>query len=302
MKLKINKQTLLFPIVFSIIFYSVAVWRFLATGKVFYLWNFGYIGSALALGIFLTGALPKDQFRLVRRISQLLIGSYLLIYVGIIRKENLQIEGFWYYLFSGVFAGATLHYFIAKIFGPFIFNRGWCGWACWTAMILDLFPWKRPEKEINSKWTKVRYIYFLLILILTIVVYFFMGIQKDVYEKGSIELYWLLIGNIVYYIIGFFLALTLKDNRAFCKYVCPIPVFQKVGAKYSLLKIEINNDKCIECRKCELNCPMQIKLLDYKNKKQRLLSTECIFCNTCTSVCQENAIGPTFKIDKRINN
>ena len=129
-----------------------------------------------------------------------------------------------------------------------------------------------------------------------------MGIQKDVYEKGSIELYWLLIGNIVYYIIGFFLALTLKDNRAFCKYVCPIPVFQKVGAKYSLLKMEINNDKCIECRKCELNCPMQIKLLDYKNKKQRILSTECIFCNTCTSVCQENAIGPTFKIDKRINN
>lgn len=47
----------------------------------------------------------------------------------------MQIEGFWYYLFTGVFEAATIHYAVAKIFGPLIFGRGWCGYACWTAMV-----------------------------------------------------------------------------------------------------------------------------------------------------------------------
>ena len=51
----------------------------------------------------------------------------------------MQIEGFLYYLFTGVFEAATIHYAIAKIFGPLLFGRGWCGYACWTAMVLD-FP------------------------------------------------------------------------------------------------------------------------------------------------------------------
>lgn len=42
----------------------------------------------------------------------------MLIYLGLILKENMQIEGFWYYLFTGVFEAATIHYAIAKIFGP----------------------------------------------------------------------------------------------------------------------------------------------------------------------------------------
>lgn len=49
----------------------------------------------------------------------------------------MQIEGFWYYLFSGVVGAGVLHYLIAKIFGPLLFGRGWCGYACWTAMILS---------------------------------------------------------------------------------------------------------------------------------------------------------------------
>lgn len=42
----------------------------------------------------------------------------MLIYLGIICRENMQIEGFWYYLFLGVFEAATIYYFVAKIAGP----------------------------------------------------------------------------------------------------------------------------------------------------------------------------------------
>ena len=41
-------------------------------------------------------------------------------------------------------------------------------------------------------------------------------------------LFWaFLMGNALYYIIGIILAFKLKDNRAFCKYICPITVFLK---------------------------------------------------------------------------
>ena len=64
-----------------------------------------------------------------RRAAQLLVGLYMLVYLGFICGENMQIEGFWYYLFTGVFEAATIHYAVAKIFGPLFFGRGWCGSA-----------------------------------------------------------------------------------------------------------------------------------------------------------------------------
>jgi formate hydrogenlyase subunit 6/NADH:ubiquinone oxidoreductase subunit I len=36
---------------------------------------------------------------------------------------------------------------------------------------------------------------------------------------------------------------------------------------------------------------MDIKLLDYKEAGQRILSTECIFCETCADVCPTSAIS-----------
>ena len=63
-----------------------------------------------------------------------------------------------------VFEAATIHYAVAKIFGPLIFGRGWCGYACWTAMVLDFLPYKEPnEPRRNLGW--IRYITFAVSLI-----------------------------------------------------------------------------------------------------------------------------------------
>ena len=62
--------------------------------------------------------------KFARRVTQLLVGLYMLVYLGLICRENMQIEGFWYYLFTGVFEAAVIHYAVAKIFGPLLFGRG----------------------------------------------------------------------------------------------------------------------------------------------------------------------------------
>ena len=122
--------------------------------------NFSYIGACLGLGT----ALFTAGKRYARHFVQLAVGSYMLLYLGVISRENMQIEGFWYYLFLGVFEAATIHYAVAKIFGPLLFGRGWCGYACWTAMVLDFLPYKQPQKPRGEKLGVLRYVMFVLSL------------------------------------------------------------------------------------------------------------------------------------------
>lgn len=49
----------------------------------------------------------------------------------------------------------------------------------------------------------------------------------------------------------------LKDNRAFCKYICPITVFLKPMSYYALIRIKCDEDKCINCGKCLRTCPIR---------------------------------------------
>lgn len=140
------KKTI-FPILLWLIFETVAVVLWQAKDNLFYLLNFSYIGTSLAIALLLFARRHPHA----RRVSQLLIGTYMLVYLGLICQENMQIEGFWYYLFTGVFEAATIHYAVAKIFGPLIFGRGWCGYACWTAMVLDFCRFSsRTHREKSS--------------------------------------------------------------------------------------------------------------------------------------------------------
>ena len=66
----------------------------------------------------------------------------------------------------GVFEAATIHYAVAKIFGLLLFGRGWCGYACWTAMVLDFLPDRQPQKPRKEKLGVLHYVMFALSLAL----------------------------------------------------------------------------------------------------------------------------------------
>ena len=265
-------------IIMLIIFEGVAVTLWLTLDNVFYLANFSYIGCAIALGL----ALYANHYRYARRVVQLLVGLYMLIYLGVMSNENMQIEGFWYYLFSGVFEAATIHYAVAKIFGPLLFGRGWCGYACWTAMVLDFLPYKRPQSP-RKKIGFIRYIVFAASLIF-VAALFLLGVPG----KERIMFWSFLTGNALYYGVGVALALALKDNRAFCKYICPITVFLKPMSYYSLTRIKVDETKCVGCGKCKRVCPMNVDVTD--NRRGRANGTECILCMECAENCPKQAI------------
>ena len=194
----------------------------------------------------------------------------------------MQIEGFWYYLFLGVFEAATIHYAVAKIFGPLLFGRGWCGYACWTAMILDLLPYKLPEKP-RKRFGFIRYLVFAGSLV-------FVG-ALFVLAVPNLEriMFWsFLIGNAIYYVVGIALAYLFKDNRAFCKYICPITVFLKPASYYSYMRVTVDPKACISCGKCKKVCPMEVGVNN--NARNRKNATECILCMRCVEECPVKAL------------
>ena len=275
----LQREKSLIPLLLWLLFEGVAVILWKTKDNIFYLFNFSYIGTALAFGLFLF----QSDYKHSRRIVQLLVGSYMLIYLGLISGENMQLEGFWYYLFTGVFEAATIHYAVAKIFGPLIFGRGWCGYACWTAMVLDFLPYKTPRNGRRKNLEKIRYFTFILSLVFVSSL-FLLGV-------GNLEriMFWsFLVGNILYYTVGIALAFGLKDNRAFCKYICPITVFLKPSSYFSLLRIKCNKDKCISCGKCRRVCPMDVDVTD--NSRKRRNGTECILCMECVKNCPKDAL------------
>ncbi len=291
-----NITKLIQPVIIMVVFWVIAVVLWQTTGIIFYLFNFMYIGTAIGVGISLYMALPRRQKHWGRKFTQFLVGVYMLVFLGLLERENMQVEGFFFYLLSGFFAGSIIHYLVAKIAGPLLFNRGWCGWACWTAMILDLLPYRRNKQgRLGKKWGYLRYIHFGLSLGVVLVLWLGLGYRVD--KQSMTELYWLLGGNVFYYASSITLAYLLKDNRAFCKYVCPIPALQKTPGRFALLKVAGDAEKCDECGACVKVCPMDIRIPEYTKNGQRVLSTECIVCFECVNVCAKGALDTTFGWD-----
>jgi polyferredoxin len=251
------------------------IWQ--STGEIMGLMFFGYIGVSVGLGLGLYAALPKKKKPWGRRLSLFLVGTFLIGFTAIYNQENMQIEGLFFGLLGGVFQAAVVH------------------WACWTVMVLDLLPFKRPAGRLPGKWGWLRYLHFALSLGLVLVAYSVFGVRDG--ATGQTALIWYITGNLLYYLIGIILAYALKDNRAFCKYFCPVTVPLKLTSRFSLMKIGGEAEKCTDCRACEKMCPMDIQVPDYIQNNMRVLSTECSQCQTCVTVCAQDTLKLSFGFD-----
>jgi ferredoxin-type protein NapH len=288
-------KKLVIPLTVMLAFWALAVALWRSTGYPQPLFLFGYIGTSVGLGLGLYAILPKKRKPLGRRVSLLLVGTFLLVFVAAMGKENMQIEGVFFGLLGGVYQAAVVHYMIAKLFGPLLFGRLWCGWACWTVMVLDLLPFQRSKGRLPGNWGWLRYAHFGISLGLVLVMWFTFGYRSG--ASGASAITWYVAGNALYYALGIGLAYALKDNRAFCKYLCPVSLPLKLTSRFSLLKIAGDADRCTSCRACEKMCPMDIRIPDYVQNGQRILSTECSLCQTCITVCSKDALRLSFGKD-----
>jgi len=259
------------------------------------------IGLSVSIGFFLSVRLNNPD--LGRKISLSVISLVFLVFLGIMQRENMQIEEtviyLAYFITTGIFTRCLIHYAIAKVVGPVIWGRGYCGWACYTAALLEWLPIKE-NNHIPKKYTYIR----IPVLIISLLIPFILiqtgydyytkhidsSITNFIESKKFDQFVWFLVGYISYYIIGIILAFVFKKRRAFCKIFCPVSLVMKLPSRISLSKKRPSGNKCIKCGKCNDVCPMDIDVRKYIENGQKVTSTECIFCRNCSNVCPVKAI------------
>jgi polyferredoxin len=258
---------------------------------------FPWIGGWITIGLLISAKRNGIAKDLGRRISILMISPIFLIFLGIIQRENLQIEetvfDTIFFLSSGIITPVVLHYAIAKIIGPFIWGRGFCGWACWTAALLEWLPIKE-NLPVSKKYTRIRYLV-LTISILCPLIFILLGYNWQsihVNRNGGNygQLIWFLAGNGIYYLVAICLSIKFKKQRAFRKIVCPISILMKAQTKIALIKKRPSGMKCIKCKVCNQQCPMDVDVMSYISAGKKINSSECILCGKCGNACSQKAI------------
>ena len=84
-------------------------------------------------------------------------------------------------------------------------------------------------------------------------------------------------------VLVIFLIFSLFIDRPFCRWFCVD------GARYGLLSfgriltIKRDNEKCVNCQKCDKSCPMEIKV----SRHNEILNPKCINCLSCIYSCSK---------------
>lgn len=254
----------------------------------------GYLGVSVALGIVLFIVSPPKKRPAARRLIVFLLGLLLFLTTVFSGRGNMQIEGLFFALFISLTHPSVIHFAIAKIVGPTVFGRVWCGWACWFASVFDQLPYRRSRGRLRGHWGWLRSAHLLFSLALVLFFWFGYGYSG---ASGETGLWWFLVGVSLYLCSGILMAIVLKDNRAFCKYACPNAILAKTPSRVAALKVSGNAEKCNECQACVILCPMDINVPQYILNGQRVLSSECTLCMTCINVCPRDALSLSLKAD-----
>jgi polyferredoxin len=242
---------------------------------------------------------PTRRKQTMRRLV-LFTGGLSILAFSLLASASIDLEGFFLLLFEGVAGAAIGHTIATLLVGPLLFGRFLCGWGCWRAMILELLPLKHGTSRREGVW---RYLPFagLAACIAAAAISFFVfgrhagGAPRSPHIAGAISL---ISGVAVYWAVSIALAFTLKDQRAFCKYLCPnLPVL-RLTSRVSLLKMAADKDLCDDCGACSRVCPMDIDVRAFAATGKRVVTGECILCQRCAHVCPRGALSATVKFDR----
>ena len=81
-------------------------------------------------------------------------------------------------------------------------------------------------------------------------------------------------------------ALNARKERFWCRYLCPTGALLGLLSRWNLLKLRIDDAKCIKCGLCTQHCETQAN--PYPNETWK--SGECVYCQNCASICPTGAI------------
>jgi glutamate synthase (NADPH/NADH) small chain len=171
----------------------------------------------------------------------------------------------------------------------FLFGRRViCGWGCPCVGIRETVGFAFRDRTVRSKWAwRLRhskwffFIYYVGVMIVT-------QYPPNSWTVSFVGGFYGIVG--LTYFGTFFLA-PLVGNRAYCRYLCPF------GATFGLLNhagfygIDMDREKCNDCRRCEQVCDMGIPVWQQGRESGKITGIEdCMGCGRCVVSCPTDAL------------
>lgn len=100
-------------------------------------------------------------------------------------------------------------------------------------------------------------------------------------------------------VVGLLLLIDLRWPRAWCRLLCPVGRLYFLVGSRALFRVRIvrNAENGLFCRRCTLQCPMQIRVMeDYVCRGRSAVGDpQCIRCGACTESCPGRVLRLGFR-------
>ncbi|MDH4320388.1 MAG: 4Fe-4S binding protein, partial [Desulfobulbaceae bacterium] len=201
-------------------------------------------------------------------------------------------------LLSGVYddihpAGLTI--FIAALLTSLLFRKGFCGWICpvgFTSNLaeklgLKLKILRRAPAWLDIPLLSLKYLLLGLFAFLILVqmdleaIRAFNHTPYNVVVDAKMLLLFMQPSPLTLWVMGFLVVVSFVSRNFWCRYLCPYGALLGILALASPMRVQRDQERCIDCHKCEKACPGSIRVAS----KTSINVPECVGCLECVAAC-----------------
>ena len=176
-----------------------------------------------------------------------------------------------------------------------------CGWICPLGTVQE-WVGKLGRKLFGKRYNKVpkkldKILGYLRFVVLAIVIIqtarSFTLVFKDYDPYFNLFNIWTDEISITGYItVLVTLIASLLVERPFCRYACPLGAINGLFNVFSITTIRRNETSCINCKQCDLACPVNLE----PSSSKQIQSMACTRCMKCVEACPVNQKEPTLTV------
>lgn len=191
-------------------------------------------------------------------------------------------------VFPALHVPGTITFFMV-LGAVFLFGRRViCGWNCPCVGIRETVGFAFRDRTVRGKWAwalrHTKWFFFVFYAGVIVVTLY----PPNGWTVSFVGMFYL---TVAFTYFGTFFAAPLVGNRFYCRYLCPY------GATFGLLNhagfygIQMDTEKCVDCRRCEEVCDMGIPVWEQGKASGRVTGIEdCMGCGRCVISCPTEAL------------